>query len=162
MTQKNNYNFKKSKTENYAFPAEEIRQELKKKKGIVNIIISDDTPIEEKMKYSVSQSILTYQQKNKKSFEIVVKEIGVPSLNEKKLIDICRGKLDNFCLGELVVYALNLGINSIPCYHCGVNLFPSLLEALVLSLREQENLSVKGLNIYKKLGKHQDLTHGYF
>src|SRR6266480_5255544 len=129
MTKKNNYNF----------PAEEIRQELKRKRGIVNIIVSEDAPIEEKMKYSVSQSILTYQQEKQKSFATLIEEIRFTSLTEKKLVDICRGKLDGFCLGELVIYATNLRINFIPCYHCGVNLFPSLLEALILSLKEQES-----------------------
>lgn len=130
MTQKNNYNF----------PAEEIRQELKRKKGLVNIIVSEDASVGEKMKYSVSQSILIHQQKTKKTFAKLVKEIGIPNLTEKKMIDICRGKLDKFSLGELVIYAGNLGINSIPCYDCGVELFPSLLEAIILSLRDLESL----------------------
>ncbi len=141
MTKKNNYNF----------PAEEIRQELKRKRGIVNIIVSEDAPIEEKMKYSVSQSILTYQQEKQKSFATLIEEIRFTSLTEKKLVDICRGKLDGFCLGELVIYATNLRINFIPCYHCGVNLFPSLLEALILSLKEQESLPMKDLGIHKNL-----------
>src|ERR1043165_449707 len=149
MTQKNNYNF----------PAEEIRQELKRKRGIVNIIVSENAPIEEKMKYSVSQSILTYQQAQQKPFSTLVKEISLPNLTEKKLIDICRGKINDFCLGELVIYATNLRINFIPCYHCGVNLFSSLLEALILSLKEQENPPIKTSNIYQFLGKHQMLVH---
>jgi|SRR3954454_5115708 hypothetical protein len=146
MTHKNSYNF----------PAEEIRQELKRKKGIVNIIVSEDAPVEEKMKYSVSQSLLFYQQKNKKTFKTLVKEIGVPSLNEKKLIDICRGKLDDFCLGELVVYAINLGITIIPCYDCRVNLYPSLLEALILSLKDQEILPTN--NFYQTHFHHHHLV----
>lgn len=145
MNQKNNYNF----------PAEEIRQELKRKKGIVNIIVPENADTAQKMKYSVSQSILTYQQATKKTFAKLAQETGIASLTEKKMIELCRGKLDNFSLGELVIYANNLGITSILCYDCGVELFPSLLEALILSLKDQEILSTKNLNIYK----HQLLAH---
>jgi hypothetical protein len=90
---------------------------------------------------------------------MMVKEIGLPGLTEKKLYDICRGKVSDFCLGELVIYATNLRINFIPCYHCGVNLFPSLLETVILSLKEQESSSMKSLDIYKKLENHQDLIN---
>ena len=127
MTSKNNYNF----------PAEEIRQELKKSKPIVNIIVSEDASVEEKMKYSVSQSILAYQQTQQKSFATLVKEIDIQNLTEKKLIDICRGKLSNFSLGELVIYANNLRITVIPCYNCRVNLFPALLGEIISAFRNQ-------------------------
>src|SRR5277367_3580894 len=127
MTSKNNYNF----------PAEEIRQELKKSKPIVNIIVSEDASVEEKMKYSVSQSILAYQQTQQKSFATLVKEIDIQNLTEKKLIDICRGKLSNFSLGELVIYANNLRITVIPCCNCRVNLFPALLGEIISAFRNQ-------------------------
>jgi hypothetical protein len=130
---------KNKRTFSYNFPAEEIRQELKKSQPLVNIIVSENSPIEEKMKYSVSQSLLTYQQESKKSFATLVKEIEISSLTEKKLIDICRGKLTNFSLGELVIYANNLRITFIPCYNCGVNLYPSLLGEILASFKNQVN-----------------------
>jgi hypothetical protein len=65
----------------------------------------ETAPTEEKMKYSVSQSILVYQQESKKSFAELVKEIEIKNLTEKKLIDICCGKLTDFSLGELLIYA---------------------------------------------------------
>ena len=92
---------------------------------------------EEKMKYSVSQSILAYQQESKKSFAELVKEIEIKNLTEKKLIDICRGKLTDFSLGELLIYANNLRITFIPCYHCGVNLYPPLLGEILTSFKKQ-------------------------
>src|SRR5438270_375950 len=73
------------------------------------------------------QSILAYQQEHQKSWAELVKEIDIQSLTEKKLIDICCGKLSGFSLGELLIYANNLRITIIPCYQCGVNLFPALL-----------------------------------
>ena len=130
---------------NYTFPPQEELVRVRKKLSNPNyeggnIIIAENAPIEEKMKYSVGQSILTYQQENKKTFKTLVKEIGITSLSEKKLIDICRGKITNFSLGELVIYANNLRITTIPCYNCGVNLFSSLLEALISSLKDLESL----------------------
>ena len=86
MTKKNNYNF----------PAKEIRQELKRKKGIVNIIVPESADPLEKTKYSISQSILTYHLENKKSFAAMVEEIDISTLTEKKLLDICRGKISSF------------------------------------------------------------------
>src|SRR5438067_8137322 len=96
------------KKNNYNFPAEEIRQELKRKKGVINIVIPENAPVEEKTKYSISQSILTYQQEKKKTFSALIKEIGITSLTEKNLVDICRGEVSNFSLGELLIYANNL------------------------------------------------------
>ena len=159
MNQKNNYNFKKNKIENFAFPAEEIRQELKRKKGIVNIIVPEDAPIEEKMKYSVSQSILTYQQASKKTLNAMVKEIALADITEQKVYDICRGKINDFSLGELIVSALNLRIYSIPCLDCGGNILPILLGDMVYSLKKQENLATKIPNIYQALAEHQTLVH---
>jgi len=159
MTQKNNYNFKKDKIENFSFPAEEIRQELKSKKGLVNIIVPEKAPVEEKIKYNISQSILNYQLETKKSFAIMVKEISLADITEKKLIDICRGKISDFNLGELIVSALNLRIYFIPCLDCGENILPLLLGDMVYSLKKQENLPTKIPNIYQALEKHQMLVH---
>ncbi len=89
------------------------------------------------MKYSISQSILSYQQESKKSFANLVKEIDIQNLTVKKLIDICRGKLTDFSLGELLIYANNLRITVIPCYQCGINLFPPLLGEILTSFKNQ-------------------------
>lgn len=153
MTKKNNYNYQ------YPVGDQKIIKKLSDPKyDRGNIALPEDANTAEKMKYSVCQSILTYHQEKKKSLVTMAKEIALPSLTEKKLYDICRGKISDFCLGELVIYASNLGINSIPCYDCGVELFPSLLEAVISSLKDQESLSTKSLNIYKRLEKHHNLT----
>jgi len=154
MTRKNNYNYQ------YPVGDQKIIKKLSdpKYKG-GNIALPKEADITEKMKYSVCQSILTYHQEKKKSLATMVKEIALPSITEKKLYDICRGKITDFCLGELVIYAINLRINFIPCYNCGVNLLPSLSEALILSLKDQESLSMKSLDLYKKLENHRNLLH---
>ena len=139
---------------NYDFPTEQIRQELKKGKSIVNILIAETAPVEEKMKYSVSQSILAYQQASKNSFAELVKEIEIKGLTEKKLIDICRGKLTDFSLGELLIYANNLRINNIPCYHCGVNLYPPLLGEVLSSFKKK--ISFQPQKVYRE-HVHQSL-----
>jgi len=145
-----------SKKNNYNFPAEEIRQELKRKKGIVNIVVPESADPLEKTKYSISQSILTYHLETKKSLAVLVKEIEITTLNEKKLLDICRGQISDFSLGELIIYANNLRINFIPCYHCGFNLFPSLLESLILQVQESPPLE----NAYQAHFNHYYLNHG--
>nr|CAG8614592.1 2839_t:CDS:2 [Entrophospora candida] len=156
MIKKNNYTFKKETTRDYSFPPQEELIRIRKKFSNPkheggNIALLEDADEIEKMKYSVSQSILNYHLETKKSLATIVREIGLTGLTEKKLYDICRGKVNDFSLGELVIYASNLRINFIPCYNCGVNLFPSLSEALILSLREQESLLMKDLDIHKNL-----------
>lgn len=160
MNQKNNYNFKKSEIENFTFPAEEIRQELKRKKGIVNIIVPEDAPEEEKIKYTISQSILNHHLETKKSFVAMAQEIALADITEKKVYDLCRGQISNFTLGELVVSALNLRIYSIPCLDCGRDILPDLLGDMVYSLKKQQNLPTKIPNIHQALEKHQ-LVHCY-
>ena len=145
MTQKNNYNFKKDKIENPTFPAEEIRQELKRTKGIVNIIVSEDAPVEEKIKYNIGQSILNYHLKTKKSLAVMVNQIALADITEKKLTDICRGKISDFNLGELIVSALNLRICFIPCLDCGKNILPLLLGDIVYSLKNNRIYQLKSL-----------------
>ena len=85
----------------------------------------------------MSHSILTYQQESKKSFAELVKEIEIQNLTEKNLLDICRGKLTDFSLGELLVYANNLRITNIPCYHCGFNLYPPLFGEMLSALKKE-------------------------
>lgn len=132
MTKINNYNYK------YPLGDQVIIKKLSDPNyegG--NILVSENAPVEEKMKYSISQSILAYQQTSKKSFAALVKEIDIQNLTEKKLIDLCRGKLTDFSLGELLIYANNLRITNIPCYHCKVNLFPPLLGEILSAFKKQ-------------------------
>jgi hypothetical protein len=137
-----------TRKDNYNFPAEEIRQALKRSRPLVNIIVPENASVEEKMKYRVSQSILTYQQESQKSFATLVEEVDIQSLNEKKLIDVCCGKLSNFSLGELLIYANNLRITFIPCYNCEVNLYPPLLGEIISSF--QNHVSFCPQKIYQE------------
>ena len=164
MTKKNNYSFKKETIKDYSFPPHEELIRIRKKLSAPkyegeNIALPKEADATEKMKYSVCQSILAYHQASKKSLAALAQEIDLPGITEKQLYDICRGKISDFCLGELVIYASNLGITLIPCYHCGVNLFPSLQEVVILSLKEQERLLMINPHIYQNLAKHHNLTH---
>lgn len=163
MTRKNNYSFKKETIRDYSFPPQRELERIIKKlsdpkyKG-GNLALPANADATEKMKYSFCQSILAYHQESKKTLTAMAKEIGIPGLTEKELYDICRGKITDFCLGELVIYASNLRISSVPCLDCGGNLFPKLLESVILSLKEQASLPTKP-NIYQTCARHQELIH---
>lgn len=164
MTKKNNYTFKKEIIKDYSFPPHEELIRIRKKLSDPkyeggNIALSKEANEIEKIKYSISQSILTYQQASKKTLNAMVKEIALADITEQKVYDICRGKINDFSLGELIVSALNLRIYSIPCLDCGGNILPILLGDMVYSLKKQENLSTKIPNIYQALAEHQTLVH---
>ena len=138
MIKKNNYS--------YQYPLED--QTIIKKLSDPNyeggnILVPETAPTEEKMKYSVSQSLLAYQQSTQKSFADLVKEIDIQSLTPQKLVDICRGKLTTFSLGELLIYANNLRITFIPCYQCGINLYPPLLGEMLSAFQKQVSFQPK-------------------
>ena len=154
MTKRNNHSYQ------YPFGDEEIIKKLSHPKyegG--NIALPKDANMDEKTKYSIGQSILTHHQETKKSLSSMVKEIALADITEKKLIDICRGKISDFSLGELVVSAINLRIYFIPCLDCGGNILPLLLGDLVHSSKKQANLPTKIPNIYQALAEHQHLVH---
>ena len=164
MTRKNNYSFKKETIKDYSFPPQEelirIRKKLSDPKYEVgNIALSKEADEIEKIKYSISQSILTYQQASKKTLNAMAKEIALADITKKKVYDICRGKISDFSLGELVVCAINLRIYFVPCLDCGGNILPILLGDMVYSLKKQENLATKIPNIYQALAEHQVLVH---
>ena len=149
---------------NYPFPPQEELVRVRKKLSNPNceggnIALPKKADEVEKIKYSIGQSILNYHFKTKKSLTIMVKEIALADITEKKLSDICRGKINDFSLGELVVSALNLRIYFIPCLDCGGNILPILLGDMVYSLKKQESLPTKIPHIYQALAEHQALAH---
>jgi hypothetical protein len=154
MTKKNSYNYQ------YPIGDQKIIRKLSNPKyegG--NIALSEDADEIEKIKYSISQGILNYHLETKKPLAVMAKEIALADITEKKLYDICRGKINDFHLGELVVSALNLRIYFVPCLDCGGNVLSLLLGDVVRSLKEQEGLPTKIPNIYQALEKHQVLVH---
>ena len=124
-----------------------------------NIALPKEADEIEKIKYNISQSILNYHLETKKTLSVIATEIALADITEKKVYDICRGKISDFNLGELIVSALNLRIYFIPCLDCGENILPLLLGDMVYSLKKQENLPTKIPNIYQALEKHQMLVH---
>jgi len=154
MTRKNNYNYQ------YPVGDQKIIKKLSDPKyegG--NIALPKEADETEKIKYTIGQSILNYHLETKKSLTVIAEEIALADITEKKVYDICRGKISNFSLGELIVSALNLRIYSIPCLDCGGDIMPILLGDVVYSLKKQENLPTKIPNIYQALAKHQSLVH---
>jgi len=89
MTKKNNYNF----------PAEEIRKEIKKKKGVVNIVLPENAGFLEKIKHELAQSILAYQQDNHLTYEETAQKLGLPL---SQTMEILRGNTTAFAVDSLI------------------------------------------------------------
>src|SRR4051812_38103981 len=94
-----------TKRVNYNFPAEEIRKELKKRKGIVNIILPENASFLEKIKYEIAQKILAYQQDNKLTYEEIAQRLG---LSLSQTMEMLRGNTTAFALDSLINYVEHL------------------------------------------------------
>jgi len=154
MTKRNNYN--------YQYPVGDqkiIKKLVNPKYEEGNIALPKEADEIEKIKYTIGQSILNYHLETKKSLTTIAQEISLVDITEKKVYDICRGKINDFSLGELIVSALNLRIYFIPCLDCGGDILPILLGDMVYSLKKQESLPTKIPNIYQALEEHQMLAH---
>lgn len=66
-----------------------------------NIGLPEKPTLEEKTKYRLCKSILTYQQKNKLSLAKVAQELAI---SEEELYDICRAKINDFSVARLMFY----------------------------------------------------------
>lgn len=97
MTKRNNYNF----------PAEEIRKEIKKRKGVVNIVLPENASFLEKIKYELCQKILAYQQDNHLTYEETAQKVG---LSLSQTMEILRGNTAAFAVDSLISYVDNLHI----------------------------------------------------
>ncbi|CAG8751425.1 9752_t:CDS:2, partial [Ambispora leptoticha] len=98
-----------------------------------NIALPKDADEIEKIKYTISQSILNYQFETNKPLTVIAEEIALADITEKKVYDICRD--------------------------CRENILPLLLGDMVYSLKKQESLPTKIPNIYQALEEHQMLAH---
>ncbi|CAI2162909.1 17023_t:CDS:2, partial [Funneliformis geosporum] len=86
-----------------------------------NIGLPKNSTLEERTKYRICKTILTYQLKNKLPLEQVAKKLVI---SEEELYNICRGKINDFSLIRLVNYLEKL----VPDY-----------ELIVINNREQLN-----------------------
>ena len=66
-----------------------------------NVGLPERPTLEERTKYKLCKSILTYQLKNKLSLEQVAKKLAI---SEEELYDICRGKINDFSIARLIFY----------------------------------------------------------
>lgn len=93
---------------NYNFPAEEIRKEVKKRKGVVNIVLPENASLLEKVKYELAQKILAYQQDNKLNYEETAWKLGLPI---SQTMEILRGNVSVFALDSLISYVEQLHLS---------------------------------------------------
>ena|SRR5436305_1959003 len=66
-----------------------------------NIGLPENPTLEERTKYRLCKSILSYQQKNKLPLEAVAKKLAI---SEEELYDICRAKINDFSVARLLFY----------------------------------------------------------
>ncbi len=64
-----------------------------------NIGLPENPALEERTKYKLCKSILTYQLKNKLSWGQVAEKLVI---SEEELYDICRGKINDFSIARLI------------------------------------------------------------
>lgn len=73
-----------------------------------NFGLPEHPTLEEKTKYKLCKSILSYQLKNKLPFEQVANKLAI---SEEELYDICRGKISDFSLARLMFFLEQLTPN---------------------------------------------------
>ncbi|CAG8472466.1 11197_t:CDS:2 [Ambispora gerdemannii] len=73
-----------------------------------NIGLLENPTLEERTKYKLCKSILTYQLKNKLPLEQVAEKLAI---SEEELYDICRGKINDFSIARLIFYLEKLTPN---------------------------------------------------
>src|SRR5256885_7443722 len=66
-----------------------------------NYVLPENASVEEKIKYEICQTILTYQQENKVSYQEIARQVDLPFA---KTMSILKGKINDFTLKELVNY----------------------------------------------------------
>ena len=66
-----------------------------------NVGLPENPTLEEKTKYRLCKSILTYQQKNKLPLKEAAKDLAI---SEEELYDICRAKINDFSVARLMFY----------------------------------------------------------
>jgi predicted XRE-type DNA-binding protein len=66
-----------------------------------NIGLPEHPTLEEKTKYKICKSILSYQLKNELSSVQIADKLAI---SEEELYDICRGKISDFSLARLMFF----------------------------------------------------------
>jgi len=84
-----------------------------------NYILPENASMEDKFKYEICQTILTYQQENKIAYEKLAQQLDLPFAETMALL---KKRVDNFTLKELVNYLEKL---TIPCQ---VKIIPTQLK----------------------------------
>jgi len=85
-----------------------------------NYVLPENASVEEKIKYEICQTILTYQQENKVSYQEIARQVNLPFT---KTMSILKRRINDFTLKELVSYLEKL---TIPCQ---VKIIPTELKS---------------------------------
>jgi len=95
------------KTMNHSFPPIKDLEEMRERKGIVNVLLPKNASFLDEMKYEICQKILAYQQDNHLTYEQIAHSLGLPL---SQTIEILRGNFTTLSLDTLVnsVEVLNL------------------------------------------------------
>lgn len=93
---------------NHSFPPLKDLEEMRDKKGIVNILLPPNASFSDEIKYEICQKILAYQQDNQLTYKQIANSLG---LSLSQTIEILRGNFSAFSLDSLVNY---VGILSLP------------------------------------------------
>lgn len=72
-------------------------------------VLPEDASVEDKFKYEICQTILTYQQENKIAYQKIAQQLKLPFTEAMALL---KKRINNFTLKELVSYLEKL---TIPC-----------------------------------------------
>jgi len=89
-----------------------------------NYILPENASVEDKFKYEICQTILTYQQASKISYSEITQQLDLPFA---KTMGILKKRINNFTLKELVSYLERL---TIPCQ---VKIIPTQLKSETVS-----------------------------
>ncbi|KLL02206.1 MAG: hypothetical protein MRERC_3c033 [Mycoplasmataceae bacterium RC_NB112A] len=109
---------------NYQYPSQdkEIVSKLSDPNYEVgDYILPENTSVEDRIKYEICQTILTYQQENKIDYQKLTQQLNLPP---HEVIVLLKKRTKNFTLKELVNYLERLVVS------CQVKIIPTQLKQI--------------------------------
>ena len=99
-----------SKNKSNKFPSEKILKEIREKYSDSNFdgghwVVADDASVADHTKYQLCQYIIRYLRENELSQRDVAAKLGI---NEARISEIVRGRIDHFTVDRLIDYATQL------------------------------------------------------
>lgn len=92
---------------NHSFPPIKDLEEMREKKGVVNVLLPKNASFSDEVKYKICKKILDYQRKSNLSCQKIADLLGI---TYSQAIEILRGNFSAFSLDSLFNYVeiLNL------------------------------------------------------